>query len=301
MGAMGVLQALQAGVFHLPGGSNVGLLVQDDEAIAIDAGLDDSAAKEITRSVEKLGARLRAVIVTHAHADHFGGVAELVKRSGAEVYATALEAAVVRNPLLEPLYLYGGACPIRELTHKFTLAKAGGVQHILEPGAARIAGIELEIVALGGHAPQQIGVRRGEVLFTADAFFPVETLQKHGIPFCADLDAALETLTRLDGLAGSWFAPGHGPALREPAGVIAANRARLEQIRTLCLEAIGEPAEPAAILAAVADGLGVTLRDVVGYQLAQTTVLAALASLQRAGYAVPTVVGQRWRWQRAAG
>ena len=60
-----------------------------------------------------LNVELAAVIVTHAHADHFGGAGEVKKRTGAPVLAPAFEAAVVENPVLEPVYLFTGAQPLR--------------------------------------------------------------------------------------------------------------------------------------------------------------------------------------------
>jgi hypothetical protein len=40
-----------------------------------------------------------------------------------KVYATRVEASVMASPMLEPLYLFSGAQPPRELQHKFLLAK----------------------------------------------------------------------------------------------------------------------------------------------------------------------------------
>jgi ABC-type amino acid transport substrate-binding protein len=131
---------LAAGVYHLQGGSNVGLIVAGGEALVIDAGLDADAAKAILRHAAELGATVRGVIITHAHADHFGGATELARRTGAGVYAAGLEGAIVGQPLLEPLYLYAGASPIQELRHKFTLAKAGVMTQPLALGSTRIAG-----------------------------------------------------------------------------------------------------------------------------------------------------------------
>jgi glyoxylase-like metal-dependent hydrolase (beta-lactamase superfamily II) len=57
-------------------------------------------------------------VVTHAHADHFGGVHHLIQQTGLKVYATRVEAAVMSGPILEPLYLFSGAQPPRELQHR---------------------------------------------------------------------------------------------------------------------------------------------------------------------------------------
>ena len=92
--------------YHLRAGSNAGLVVQDGRALLVDTGLDRDAARRILKHVASLNVELVAVIVTHAHADHFGGASEVKKRTGAPVLAPAFEAAVVENPVLEPVYLF---------------------------------------------------------------------------------------------------------------------------------------------------------------------------------------------------
>lgn len=296
---MARLQQLADGIYHLESGSNAGLIVRQGEALAIDCGLDRSASKEIARAVESLGATLTGILITHAHADHFGGAAELVKRSGARVYATSLEAAIVANPLLEPLFLYAGASPVSELLHKFTLAPACPVDGIIEPGEQAIGTFKLNIVALPGHAPQQIGVATDGVFFVADAFLPADTVEKHGIPFCVDIDQAIASGERIRASQFRWYAAGHGPALEAPEAAIAANRERLERIRSLCYEALAEPADAGGVLRYVADALCIRLDNPVAFLLSNTTICAALTSCQKAGMAAPEVVGNRLLWRRA--
>ncbi len=113
---------------QLKGGSNAGLVVVDGQAVLIDTGLDRDTAKKILRHVEALKVRLAAVVITHAHADHFGGAATVRARTGAPVYALGLEAAIIENPILEPLCLFS-ALPPAELRHKFTLAEGCPVDH----------------------------------------------------------------------------------------------------------------------------------------------------------------------------
>lgn len=87
--------------------------------------------------------------------------------------------------------------------------------------------------------------------------------------------------------------------MADPAGVIQANRQRLEQIREVCWEALGAPQEPAAILAHVARSLGEALSDQASHALAQMTVHATLSFPQSAGRARVFVGNDRLMWERA--
>lgn len=287
--------------YHLRAGSNAGLLVQDGRALLVDTGLDRDAARRILKHVAALGVELAAVLVTHAHADHFGGAGEIKKRTGAPVLAPAFEAAVVANPLLEPVYLFSGAQPTQELRGKFILAQSCAVDDLLEPGHSQVFGFDLEVVPLPGHAHNQMVVGWPEtgVCFAADAYFPPEVLDKYGIPFYVDVDQTLASLDALTRLPYRIFAQGHGDAYTaEVVGEVAAyNAQRIRQIRRHVHEAIAAPVTDGEVLQHVANAMAVSITQPAIYYLTRTTIHACLNSLRQAGQADLLLQNNRLLWQ----
>jgi glyoxylase-like metal-dependent hydrolase (beta-lactamase superfamily II) len=297
------LVQLTEAAYQLRGGTNAGLIVQDGRAVLVDTGLDRDTAKKILHHIESLKVVLAAVVITHAHADHFGGAATIRARTGAPVYAPGLEAAIVANPLLEPLYLFSGAAPVSELRHKFTLAEACPVDGLLEAGDVTLASVPLRVIPAPGHAPGQVMVAGGGICFAADAIFAPEVLYKHGIPFYVDVDQTLVTLNALGTLDGIYagFVPGHGPAVPQIAPWAVKNAGRLVEIRQAVADALAQTGDVGEIVRLAAKRFGLAIPNPVIYWLTQTTVLACLASLQRAGKASVQVVENRLLWMLETG
>jgi len=285
-------------VVAFPGPVNLGALIAEKEILFIDAGLDDGPARKIWRWAEEHGLHPFGAILTHAHADHFGG-AHLWEKRGLPLFSSALEGAMMEHPIFEPVFLWGGASPHPQLLGKFTLAQPCKISGNLDLGKVDLGPFELEVVALPGHAPAQIGVRFDGVLFCADALFPSAILQKHPIPFCYDLDQALSSLWEVE---AETVVPGHGPILsgaklREE---IEAFRKRLEGIRELVFSALSLPKATGEIVEHVASVLGEKLEDLPSFLLARTTILAALTSLVRIGQAEAILEQNRLLWKRSA-
>ena len=288
--------------YQLRGGANAGLIVQDGQAVLVDTGLDRDTARKILRAVEGLSLRLAGIVITHAHADHFGGAALLRSRTGAPVHAPGLEAAIVANPLLEPLYLFSGAAPPSHLRHKFTLAEACPVDGLIESGEVTVGGVTIRAIAAPGHAPNQMMIAGGGICFVADACFAPEVLEKHGIPFYVDVTQAAATLASLSYLDGSYaaFVPGHGKAVASIGQWAGANASRLAEIRQAVAEALRETTELGDIVFQTAMRLKVAIENPVIYYLTQTTVLACLSALESTGAAAARVVNNRLHWELAA-
>jgi hydroxyacylglutathione hydrolase len=105
--------------------------------------VDPGDARPVEKALEQHGLRLRAVLVTHHHPDHVGGVAELAARHGAAVYAPARE----QMP-----------CEVRKLD---------------DGDRVRLAdlGLEFVVMAFPGHTLGHIGYHGHDALFCGDTLF----------------------------------------------------------------------------------------------------------------------------------
>jgi glyoxylase-like metal-dependent hydrolase (beta-lactamase superfamily II) len=289
-------------VWVIPGGVNIGVLVNDDgQIVLVDTGLNESSAKKALKVVrEELGGEVTAVLATHAHADHFGGNATIVKRTGAVVHAPTFDEAFLRYPLLQPASLFGGADPLDTLRGNFLLSDASPVDVLVEPGAHEIAGIVVEAVPLYGHSPGQLGYLAGDVFFCADVVLPASVLDKYRIPYLFSLTEHLAALERARGIPHRVAVAGHGSIL--DAGQLEAavelNRALAERVVEAMLELTATPRSAEVILEGILRRFDAPVVDAPSFYLLQPTVFAFLSHLHRTGEIGHEVRGGRSLWTR---
>ena len=320
---------LQENVWVIQGGANIGVIAHESHCLMIDSGIDKDTGQNILRQVKKLGLTPTALLITHAHADHFGGAHYLVRQTDLQVYATRVEASVMSGPILEPLYLFGGAQPPGELQHKFFLAKPCIVDVILQGNELSVDQIPLEVISLPGHSTEQIGVAYGNTLFVGDAFLTPEILDKHRIPFYTDIQAGIKTLGFLKALVKNPDASithartqlsrsmlktntspfklvvaGHGELYSSSDQVnrvidytVQRLESILEQVRNSL--AYGEARSASDVLSLVAARHGASITTLSQHALYTTTIQAALSALYTQDVIHPIFRDNRLLWQRS--
>jgi len=130
-----------------------------DRAIVVDPGDD---GEQLLEAIEKLGATVEAILITHTDVDHVGAVAPLAKATGAPVYCPKLEvdrlADIMGHVPIEGIGPYEG--------YEADETVEGG--ETLE-----LAGLRIEVVATPGHTeghvtyvfPDEGVIASGDVLF----------------------------------------------------------------------------------------------------------------------------------------
>lgn len=287
-------------VYYLPGGVNCALVVgTEGRAVVVDSGQDKDYGRALRRACEALGVTPAAIVNTHAHADHFGGNAYLLRRYPlAQVYAPPFEASVIRAPYLEPVYLFHGARPPEELTSKWLQAEASPVHHEIGPGPLELCGVRFEALDTSGHAHRQLALRLDDVLLAADAFFGDSVLAKYALPFGQDIGNQRAAFEAVRASGARVALPGHGDPSEDVERSLDANLAAVDRAADAVAAACtGVGTED--VLEGACGALGIEVRDLARYHLDLCTVSAYLSYLRGAGRVEARLQGARLTWHRA--
>ena len=292
-----MLDRLGERVWALPGGVNGGVIRgESGKVILIDAGLNETSGKKAIKTAAEVG-EIGAIITTHGHADHFGANAAVVTRTGAEVWAPAIDEAVLRYPILQPALLFGGADPIDTMRGGFMLADTSPVDHVFEPEAPlTVDGVEFTVIDLSGHSPGQTGLVVDGVFFSADVTLPDAVLEKYRIPYLFGVTDHLAALARAREVECERVVPGHGPLLDGIGPAVDANLALLQRVLEATLDLAREPATADTILTGLLRRFGSPAADAPGFYLLQPTAFAFLAHLHRVGVMTHAIENGQSLW-----
>jgi hydroxyacylglutathione hydrolase len=166
------------------------------EAVVVDPG---DAAAQLRLELARSGARCAAILITHAHWDHIGGVADLAEGTGAPVYAPEAELTVFERP--DDFYAAQGV-HIRGFTPDHLLAGGETID---------VAGISFDVLHVPGHSPGHVAYAADGCLFSGDVLF-AGGVGRTDLPF-GDWDTLLESIRALAERfpPDTLVYPGHGP------------------------------------------------------------------------------------------
>jgi glyoxylase-like metal-dependent hydrolase (beta-lactamase superfamily II) len=269
----------------ISGGVNVGVLHGNGgRCVLVDTGLNDTSGKKAIRAVrEELAGDVVAILTTHAHADHFGANATVVKRTGARVYAPAFDEAVLRYPLLQPILLFAGADPPASMRGGFMLADPSPVDVVVTGSSIAVEGFDVEVIPLAGHSPNQVGYLVDGVFFCADVVLPESVLAKYKIPYLYSVTDHLTALDTAERVTCRVAVPGHGPRQENLKSLCDLNRALVIEVADRIVEFASSPATAEVILTRLLSAFGADVTDAPSFYLLHPTVYAFLTHLERQG------------------
>jgi len=189
------------------GVSNAGVVLDDDAIRVTDTLMVRSQWEPFAAAVQRLGAPIRRVILTHAHIDHVGGTRAFPM---AGVYASEQTSGLLEGDM--PVDAYKSFMPA--FGDEFDeLAEIGTrqVTHLITDAAQLTA--RIEVLPATGHTAGDVMalVADVDVLFAGDlCFFGVTPLAFQGNPATwSDVLDAVADLAEV-------IVPGHGPIGSEP-------------------------------------------------------------------------------------
>lgn len=238
------LKKIRGRTYYIPGATNVGVYrYRNGLCTLVDTGINNTAGRKIIELLEDNNLKIKYIINTHAHPDHFGANNFIKEKyPGVQILTSYKEKLFMENSFLEQTVLYGAAA-MPGLSARILKAQDTAVDLVVDEGITELDNKKFEIVSLEGHSIGQIGVATEDsVLFCGDAFFSEDKMDKYPFPFVFDLEAHLKTLEFLLGSNFECYMISHcdGP-LDNPKPLIQKNIDNINYNLEIILDYLSQP------------------------------------------------------------
>ena len=168
--------------------TNCYMLWENEECILVDPGFEPEA---ILEQVLCKGKKVAAILLTHGHFDHVGGVKHIAQETGCPVY-------IHESDISLPYRHTNG-----EICHTHTYG---------EGDVLTVAGMTFQVLHTPGHTPGSVCLLCGDVMLAGDTLF-AGTCGRTDIPPYGNPMQMKASLARLKALEGDYQVfPGHGHA-----------------------------------------------------------------------------------------
>ncbi|URN94866.1 MAG: MBL fold metallo-hydrolase [Candidatus Pristimantibacillus lignocellulolyticus] len=144
--------------------TNCYLLTVQDEATGEKSGIIIDPGMNPKRLIENIqGVHIEAILLTHAHFDHMGGVDEVRKLANCPVYIHDLEADWLTDPRKN------GSMRWQDVTEPLSTDPA---EFALDEGQVlELIGHSFKVLHTPGHSPGSVSFLCGEHIFSGDVLF----------------------------------------------------------------------------------------------------------------------------------